>query len=158
MVIIDDKPYLICGFYKKWRDNSHGSQIYAIALSGDLKKAAGRSIPLVTERGSWVFKTTCARYIKPYLFINFQKTLKQQTSQCLAVFDVENDFKMLDEVEISSSSREDIFANHTTFEVVDNKLFVFYPEKGDKIFAKIFEIESGGHRQKTGKGRNHVRK
>lgn len=137
---IDGTPYLIGGFYRDRKDMRGGSRVYAIPLSKDLRAAAGDKTPLITGAHIWAFKTTSARYRPPYLFINYSKTSDGQAIQYIAAFDVKAGFKPAGEAELSRYANGDVGANHATFDVWGDKLYAFYPGKGKKIFAKIYQL------------------
>ena len=142
LIKIDGQIFLIGGFYDARDDIPGGSSIYAIPLSDDLRSTVGEKIPLLVEPGRWFYKVTAARMYKGKLLINYQEFLSGDSSQNIAVIDVENGYELLTTIEISTEplGGGEIFANHTTFEILNDRLYVFYPEAGMRIYAKIFSL------------------
>ncbi len=115
------------------------SDIYAIPLSNDLRSVAGDIIPLVTGPDRYYTKTTSAIYDNGKLYINYVKAGDGQL-QHLGVFDVKNSFASLTQIQVQEKS---VDINHASFEVLGNRVYVFYPgESDDKIpiiLGKVFE-------------------
>ena len=141
LIDIDGQVFLIGGLYNTRDDISGGSSIYAIPLSDDLKSTIHEKIPLMTEAGKWLFKVTAAKVYNKNLYINYQEILPGETTQNIAVFDIVNNFEFIKSIEISRSLvGEGVVANHTTFEIVNDRLYIFYPESSNRIYTKIFDI------------------
>lgn len=140
LIDIDGQVYLIGGFYNARDDIAGGSSVYAIPLSNDLKTSVNEKIPLLVETGKWLFKSTAARVYNGHLFINYQELLSGETTQNIAIFDVNNNFSLIEKIEVSRIAAGETVANHTTFEILNDMLFVFYPETNNRIFAKIFSL------------------
>ena len=119
---------------------SGGASVYAIPLSDDLKTTVNEKIPLLNESGKWLFKVTAARIYNKNLFINYQELLSGESTQNIAIFDVKNNFEFIRNIEVSRIAGGEIIANHTTFEILNDMLFVFYPETENRIFVKIFNL------------------
>jgi len=141
-VNIEGQIYLIGGFYNMRNDVRGGSAVYAIPLSNDLKSTGIEKIPLLTETGKWFAKTTAARVYKGKLIINYQQYIYGNDTQNIAIFDIDNNYELIKTLQISSVAlgREGIIANHTTFEILNDMLFVFYPEINSRIFVKIYSL------------------
>jgi len=141
LIDIDGQVFLLGGFYNARDDIPGGSAIYAIPLSDDLKTTVGEKIPLLTDSGKWFFKVTAAKMYNGNLYMNYQEFLLGDSIQHIAVFDAGNNYELLASVEISRFplGGGGVGANHTTFEILNDRLYVFYPEIGNRIFAKIFE-------------------
>ncbi len=142
LINIEGQIYLIGGFYNMRNQVSEGSTVYAIPLSDDLKSTGTEKIPLLTETGKWFAKVTAARVHKGKLIINYQQYISGNDTQNIAIFDIENNYELITTLEISSVALdgEGIIANHTTFEILNDMLFVFYPEINNRIFAKVFSL------------------
>lgn len=140
LIDIDGQIFLIGGFYNARDDISGGASVYAIPLSGDLKSTINEKIPLLVETGKWLFKVTAARMYNGNLFINYQEILSGEVTQNIAIFDVGNNFNLIKSIEISRIPMGETKANHTTFEILNDMLFVFYPETNNRIFVKIFSL------------------
>ncbi len=142
LVYINGQIHLIGGFYDKRNDVKGGSAVYAIPLSDDLKTTAGDKIPLLTDSEEWFSKVTSAREYKGKLYINYQRYVSGDDTQNIAIFEIGNNFKLIKNLELSrfSLGGDGVTANHTSFEILNNMLFVFYPEINRRIFAKIFNL------------------
>jgi hypothetical protein len=142
LIDIDGQVYLIGGLYNMRNDIAGGSSVFAIPLSDDLKTAEQGKVPLLAENGQWFFKVTKAKEYDGKLFINYQQYISGYDTQNIAVFDIGNSFELIWSAELSrfSLGGEGIIGNHTSFEILNDRLYVFYPEIGQRIFAKIFSL------------------
>lgn len=144
IINIDTQMFLIGGFYNYRQDVSGGSSIYAIPLNNDLTSTINDTIPLLTEAGEWFHKVTSARVYNGMLFINYQQYIAGNDKQKIAIFDLGNNYELITTLEISSFplGGGGVVANHTSFEIFNDLLFVFYPELNQKIFTKIFSLDN----------------
>jgi hypothetical protein len=142
LIDINGQIYLIGGFYNARNDMPGGSSVFAVPLADDLKTTAGEAIPILVEPGKWFHKTTAARMYNGNLYINYQELISGGNTQNLAVIDVSNNFELISTIEISSDFNGEIIASHVTFEIVDDRLYIFYPAPGRQIHAKIFGLPS----------------
>ena len=140
LIDIDNQIYLIGGFYNKRNDIQGGSAIYAIPLADDLKTPNGDKIVLLDDAGKWFHKTTAAKMYNEYLYILYSELLSGASTQNIAIFDVNNNFNLINSIEVSRATPGEITANHATFEIINDKLYIFYPEVGERIFVKIFSL------------------
>jgi hypothetical protein len=145
IVKVDNQILVIGGFYIDRQDFSAGSSLYAIPLNNDLTATINDTIPLLSEAGSFIQKVTSARVYNGMLFINYQQYIAGQDKQKIGIFDIENNYELITTLEISSFplGGGGVIANHTSFEILNDMLFVFYPELNQKIFAKIFSLVNG---------------
>ena len=159
LIDIDGQIFNIGGFYNARDDIAGGSSIYAIPLNNNLTSTINNAIPLLTDTGKWFFKVTASKYYNGKLFINYQELLQGATTQNIAIFDVINNFELDTIIEISSFplGAGGVIANHTTFEILNDKLFVFYPETNNRIFAKIFDLSSILHINDAIHSENHTK-
>ena len=139
LVNIDNQIYLIGGLHKGPPANPNSnSDIYAIPLSNDLHSVSGNKIALVADPNEYFTKVTSAKYVDGKLYINYVKAGNGQL-QHLGVFDVENNFVSLVQVQFQDES---VSYNHSSIEVLGNKVYALY--QGDEdgipvIFGKVFE-------------------
>ena len=143
LIDIKGQVYLIGGFYNMRMDVEGGSYVYAIPLADDLKTAVGEKIPLLTEASEWFHKVTSARVYEGKLFICHQHYYDGYDTQNIAIFDIENNYELIKNIEVSKfklGEGKGVGANHITFEILNDMLFVFYPESKLRIFAKIFSL------------------
>ncbi|MCP4799302.1 MAG: hypothetical protein GY893_05070 [bacterium] len=140
LIDIDGQVYLIGGFYNARNDIPGGSSIYAVPLADDLKTTVGDAVPLLVEPGRWLHKSTAAKMYNGNLYVSYQELITGGNTQNLAIIDVNNNFELLSTVEISSDLSGEIIASHVTFEIVGDRLYMFYPAPGGQIHAKIFAI------------------
>ncbi|PIS47313.1 MAG: hypothetical protein COT17_04085 [Elusimicrobia bacterium CG08_land_8_20_14_0_20_51_18] len=122
---IRGRVYLIGGFYLGARE---ASDIYAVPLSTDLGSPAGEKIPLLTGK-EYDFKVTKAVFRDPLLYINFQRRDGGKVGNFLASFDANDGFSKLAELEIASAASGAITANHTSFDILGEKIFFSTPVK-----------------------------
>ncbi len=144
IIEINNQILLIGGFYNARNDVRGGSSIYAIPLSDNLTSTINVAIPLLTEAGSWFHKVTTARVYNEMLFINYQEYVDGNNKQKIAIFDIGNSYELITTLEISCFplNGEGVTANHTSFEILNDMLFVFYPELNQRIFTKIFSLDN----------------
>jgi len=140
LIDINNQIYLIGGFYNKRNDIQGGSAIYAIPLSNDLKTTNGDKITLIDDAGQWFFKTTAAKIYNGYMYLLYSELLSGKSTQNIAIFDVNNNFNLIKRINVSSAAPGEITANHATFEIISDKLYIFYPEADERIFVKIFSL------------------
>lgn len=146
LININGQVYLIGGFYNARNDVAGGSSIYAVPLSNNLTSlsATNDTIPLLTEAGKWFHKVTAARVYNGMLFINYEEFIAGNDKQKIAIFDIGNNYQLMTTLEISSFplGGGGVVANHTSFEIMNDLLFVFYPELNQKIYTKIFSLDN----------------
>ena len=140
LIEINNQIYLIGGFYNKRNDIQGGSAIYAIPLANDLKTLNGDKVVLLDDDGKWFHKTTAAKMYNGYLYMLYSELLLGESTQNIAIFDVNNNFNLIKTIEVSRAVPGEITANHATFEIISDKLYIFYPETGERIFVKIFSL------------------
>jgi hypothetical protein len=143
LIEIDGQVYNIGGYYNARNDIEGGSYIYAIPLNNDLTSTINGAIPLLTEEGNWFHKVTAAKVYNGYLFINYQEYIAGNDKQKIGIFDIENNYELITTLEISSFplGGGGVIGNHTSFEILNDMLFVFYPELNQRIFVKIFSLD-----------------
>ncbi len=140
LVDINGQIYLIGGFYSARNDIPAGSSVFAVPLADDLKTTVGDAIPILVEPGKWFHKTTAAIMNNGNLYFNYQELIPGGNTQNLAIIDVSNSFELLSTIEISRDLSGEIIASHVTFEIVDDRLYIFYPAPGGQIHARIFDL------------------
>ena len=124
LVNINGEVYIIAGLIDFDTPNSE-SGIYAIHLSNDLKSAS-EAIPLVNYPGRIFRKVNRAIYDNGKLYITYTETTTPGNAyHNLGVYDVNNDFKMMQEIQFQSESFQH---NHVGMGIYDNKIYVFYNE------------------------------
>lgn len=141
---IDGKPFLIAGFPSGMWVDSNTSNLYIIQLSDDLRSFSGEAIRLPVTNTKFPTRITRARYINGTLIINFNDTFVfpgtgYKTSEYLALFDVSSGFSLLSQLQTHDHQVED---NHSSFEILGDKLYLFQQQDGKKISAKIFKLKS----------------
>ncbi|MEK6958988.1 MAG: hypothetical protein AABW59_03010 [archaeon] len=132
LVDIEEKLYLIGGL-----GTLADSSIYAIPLSGDLHSVSGEVIPLVKEAGQKFTKTTSAKYVEGKLYINYAKSTDEGQLHYLGIFDAENNFAPLDQIQFQDKS---VNANHSSIEVIGDKVFVLYQEDQKNNYNLLMQV------------------
>ncbi len=159
IIDINGQLFVIGGFYNYRNDFSGGSSIYAIPINDNLTSTINQAIPLLSEAGSFIQKVTSARVYQGMLFINYQQFIAGQDKQKIAIFDITNNYHLITTLKISSFplGGGGVIANHTSFEILNDLLFVFYPELNQRIFAKIFDLSSILHINDDIHSENHIK-
>jgi hypothetical protein len=137
LVNIDGKIYIIGGMGNS--RNTGDSSIYAIPLANDLRSVAGEIIPLVMYPNQKFTKVTAARYKDGKLYINYARAIERNQYHHLGVFDVENGFASLAEIQVQDKS---VSINHSSMEVLGNRVYFLYMEDETSlidILGQVFE-------------------
>jgi len=137
LVDIEGQIYLLGALFDGPPINPNSnSAIYAIPLTNDLRAVAGKIIPLFKHPGEYFSKVTAARYDRGKLYINYVRAEGGKQFQHLAVFDVENDFALITKIQFQDKS---VPINHSSMDILKNKVYVVYQEKENEIVGKVFE-------------------
>ena len=89
------------------------------------RKLPGSIIPLITYENQTFRKVTAARYKDGKLYINYAKVVDKKQYLHRGIFDVENNFASLAEIQIQNIS---VSNNHSSMDVLGNKAYYVYQE------------------------------
>lgn len=114
------------------------SDIYAIPLSGDMKRVAGKPVRLTAAEG---FKTrvTSSFFTKGTLFIAYQDL--HGRAQYLEAFNVHAGFKSYGRVKFQNTIVGD---GHASFAVLGGRLYLFYNSARRNVSVKVFDVSAPG--------------
>lgn len=136
---INGKPFLVAGFSTGMWFGPNTSDIYVLHLSNDLHSFSGQAVRLAVTDMKFPTRITRARYVNGTLIINFNNIfVGMQESDYLGFFDVANNFSLLNQIQIHDHEVAD---NHSSFEILGDKLYLFQQQDGQKISAKIFQLK-----------------
>jgi len=141
LVDVEGQLYLIGGLSVGSPGNPHSdSEIYAIPLTNDLHSVAGDIIPLVKHPDKFYTKVNAARYTDGRLYINYALVKDGNQFHHLGVFDVNNNFSSLTQIQFQDVSFE---FNHASIEVFRDRVYVFYNEGettgNSDVLGQVFE-------------------
>jgi len=140
---IDGKPYLVAGFSTGMWVDSNTSELYILQLSDDLRSFLGKAVRLPITGVKFPTRVTRALYVDGTLIINFIDSFVYpqngpKTTEYLALFDVASGFSLLSQIKVQDHGVAD---NHSSFEILNNRLYLFQQQDGEKISAKIFQLK-----------------
>lgn len=136
---IDGKPFLVAGFSTGVWIGSNTSDLYILPLSDDLRSFSGQAVRLAVTDMKFPTRVTRARYVNGTLIINFNSIfVGMQESDYLGLFDVANGFSLLSQIQIHD---HEVVDNHSSFDIIGDRLYLFQQQDGQKISAKIFQLE-----------------
>lgn len=157
---INGKPFLVAGFASGpvW-ESPFSSSIYIIPLNDGLTAFSGpatelpiKNCPSTSATSTapqppttpYLTRVTRARHVNGTLIINFNdysypaNSTALHVSENLALFDVNANFACLSRIQTQNQPQAD---NHSSFEIIDDQLFLFQQvEGGKRISAKIFRL------------------
>lgn len=140
---IDGKPYLVAGFSTGMWVDSNTSELYVLRISDDLHSFLGKAVRLPITGVKFPTRVTRAIYANGTLIINFIDSFVYpqngpKTSEYLALFDVASGFSLLSQTKVQNHGVAD---NHSSFEILNDRLYLFQQQDGEKISAKIFQLK-----------------
>ena len=140
---IDGKPYLVAGFSTGMWVDSNTSELYILQLSDDLRYFSGKAVLLPVAGVKFPTRITRAIYTEGKLIINFIDSFVYpqegfRVSEYLAIFDVASGFSLLDQIKVQDHQVAD---NHSSFEILNDRLYLFQQQEREKISAKIFQLK-----------------
>ena len=147
LVNIEGKPYLITGVKNGPPiDRRFFAYVAAVELDETMTKP-GRPIVL-SRTQQYDDYVASARYSRGMLFVGYDSRDYDQpkpgpSNHCgwIKVFDPDSEFAPLGSIQVNSSRMID---NHFTFEVLDDKLYVFYQTPQEEIRLKVIALK-GNH-------------
>lgn len=141
LINIDGQIYLIAGIGSGPPRGNNYSQIKAFPLSRDLKTVNGKIITFFPTNENFFTRVTAASYYKGRLFFNFIERAKngREDKGYIAVFNAEKKFQPENHILFQKQSAA---YNHSTFVIVNDKIFIFYEAPNKTIMAKVFAIKS----------------
>jgi hypothetical protein len=137
LIHIDDKPFLVAGFASGPPALGNTSDLYIVQLSDDLRAFEGAAIRLNVMGATFPHRVTRARSVNGTLIINFVDQV-QPTREFLALYDTRAGFALLSQVQVQDHQVAD---NHSSFEVLDDRLYLFQQQDGQKLSAKTFQLK-----------------
>ncbi len=140
---IDGKPYLVAGFSTGMWVGSSTSELYILGLSDDLRSFSGKAVLLPVTGVKFPTRVTRALYANGTLIINFIDSFVYpqegfKVSEYLALFDAASGFSLIEQIKVQDRQVAD---NHSSFEILNDRLYLFQQQEGEKISAKIFQIK-----------------
>jgi len=141
---IEEQVFLIAGIQDGPPLPEYNSDIYALALTADLCAPAGQLIPLV-QNERYTTRVTASHYADGRLYLNYlvkDTNMNSQNDQgYLAVFEVDHTvvpykFSLLSEIIFQEQGVQD---SHSSFALLDDKVYVFYQGETERILLKVFE-------------------
>ena len=135
---INGKPFLVAGFPSGMWVPPETSDLYILPLSDDLRSISGRAVRLAVTNTKFPTRITRARHVNGTLIINFiDSFLDMKVSEYLALFDVAAGFSLLSQIQVQN---HEVVDNHSSFEILGDRLYLFQQQDGQKISAKIFQL------------------
>jgi hypothetical protein len=139
---INGKPFLVAGFQTGMWIPPNKSSLYILPLSDDLRSFSGKAIRLPVTNTIFPTRVTRARHVNGTLIINFNDTYVGPTGfrvrEYLALFDINAGFTLLAQIQTQDHK---VMDNHSSFEILDDRLYLFQQQDGEKISAKIFQLK-----------------
>ncbi|MEN6509859.1 MAG: hypothetical protein ABFD63_13945 [Smithella sp.] len=140
---INGKPFLVAGFQTGMWIPPNKSSLYIIPLNDDLRSFSGKAIRLPVTNVTFPTRVTRARHVNGTLIINFNDSFVGPTgfkvSEYLALFDINAGFTLLGQIRTQDHK---VMDNHSSFEILDDRLYLFQQQDGEKISVKIFQLKS----------------
>lgn len=137
LVHIHGVPYLVSGFPTGPPTPENTSELYALELSDDLRSMAEPAVLLETPEARFPSRITRGRHVNGTLIINYVDRYEAGAArEMLALYDVE-DFQQLSQVQVQDHEVAD---NHSSFEVIDDRLYLFQQNDGERLSAKVFRL------------------
>ncbi len=140
---INSKPFLVAGFQTGMWIPPNKSSLYILPLSDDLHSFSGKAIRLPVTNVTFPTRVTRARHVNGTLIINFNDSYVGPTgfrvSEYLALFDINAGFNLLAQIQTQDHQ---VMDNHSSFEILGDRLYLFQQQDGEKISAKIFQLKS----------------
>jgi hypothetical protein len=134
---IDGSPFLVAGFPSGPPNGASTSELYVVRLSDDLLTFDGEAVRLDVSDATFPQRVTRARHVNGTLIINYVDQ-GLATRELLALFDVGAGFAFLSQVQVQDHQVVD---NHSSFEILDDRLYLFQQEDGEKLSAKVFRLK-----------------
>ncbi len=138
-VDINWKIYLIAGVQNWWPVNNWISEIKAFLLSDDFKKVDGVSV-LIESDWKYFTRVTSAKFDGKKLYFNYLDKSKTRGDDkwYIAVFGVgwNNSFEFEESILFQDKNAMD---NHSSFELLDGKIYVFYQTSEQEVMVKVFK-------------------
>ncbi|HPN55026.1 MAG TPA: hypothetical protein PLB52_03820 [Candidatus Moranbacteria bacterium] len=140
---INDRPYLVAGFSTGMWVDQNTSELYIIPLSDNLRSFSGGAVRLSVKNVKFPTRVTRAINVDGTLIINFIDSFVYpgegfKVSEYLALFDATSNFSLIDQIKVQDHQVAD---NHSSFEILDDRLYLFQQQNGEKISAKIFQLK-----------------
>jgi hypothetical protein len=138
---IGGRPHLVAGFSSGVWVPPNTSDLYLLPLSDDLRSFSGRAVRLPVTGRTFPTRITRARHVNGTLIINFIDAFvvadSLKVSEHLALFDAGAGFSLLGQLQVQDHAVAD---SHSSFEVLDDRLYLFQQQEGQKISAKVFQL------------------
>lgn len=137
LVHVHGSPYLVSGFSTGPPTAGNTSELHALPLSDDLRSIAGPAVMLETPEARFPTRITRGRHVNGTLIINYVDRYEAGAArELLAMYDVE-DFQLLSQIQVQD---HDVADNHSSFEVIDDRLYLFQQNDGQRLSAKVFQM------------------
>jgi len=135
---IGSEPFLVAGFASGPPMSPNTSELYIVPLDDDLRGFAGAAIRLYVPGATYPQRITRARYVEGTLIVNYVDMYQgQATRELIALFDVGADFAFLSQIQVQDHEVAD---NHSSFEIIDDRLYLFQQQDGQRLSAKVFRL------------------
>jgi|GEM_PF-1547402 len=137
LVEINEQPYLVAMVYNGPPNGRNQSYIALIEL--DSKITMGKSISILNKTDDYEGFVSCARHNNGILYVAYDHLLPNSGHKgFIKAFDTKNGFREIGVVKINEGAMVD---NHFSFEILENKMFVFYPVPGEEIRLKTISLK-----------------
>ena len=136
---INGTPFLVAGFPTGMWVDQNTSELYVLQLSDDLRSFSGQAVRLAVTNTKFPTRITRARHVNGTLIINFIDCfVGMKVSEYLGLFDVAAGFALLSQIQVQN---HEVVDNHSSFEILGDRLYLFQQQDGQKISAKIFQLK-----------------
>ena len=137
LVHIRGVPHLVGGFSDGPPMPPHVSALYVIPLGDDMRSFAGPAVELATPEARFPVRVTRGRHVNGTLIINYIDQYDgSPTREVLALFDTDG-FRPLGQEQVQDRTVVD---NHSSFEVLGDRLYLFQQQEGERVSAKVFRL------------------
>ena len=135
---IDGRPTLVAGFPTGPPAPPYTSALLLLGLSDDLRTFVGQAIELSVPDATYPQRITRARHVSGTLILNYVDHYGgQPTREFLALFDADAGYAFTSQIQVQD---HEVVDNHSSFEVVGDRLYLFQQQDGETLSAKIFRL------------------
>ena len=138
LVAIHDKVHLVAGVQDGPPHPGFSASIKAFPLSHDLRTVSGEATALVSSEDGYFTRVTAARFYNERLYFNYlERSTSGGTDQgYIGIYKLEGGTLVFQEKVLFQS--ENAADNHSSFELVDGRFFIFHQTPTETVAAKVF--------------------
>ena len=137
LVHVNGRPFLVGGFPSGPPAPPFTSKLVMVELADDLSSFIGEAAYLNVPNATYPQRVTRARHVNGTLVVNYvDRYAGAATRELLALFDVAGG-AFLSEVQVQD---HEVVDNHSSFEIVDDRLYLFQQQDGERLSAKVFRL------------------